>query len=156
MKLIVSAVLFLMVPIFTMAQEISVFQGFWGPKYYQDATEISKQDVKSMMLAYKPSENYWKRKTTNEAFFYGTNAVGLGGAFWLGAELSKDGNERNLGAPSAVTFGGLLVSTIFYFSANKNARKAILTYNTQFDTKKTTYRLAPVGNSNGFGVALKF
>ena len=136
------------------SQEISVFSGFWAPKYYQDDVEISRKEAKNLLLNYEPSATYWKKKMTNETLFYSTYVVALGGAIWLGAETGRDRDD--IAAPAAVTLGGLVVSLIFWNGANKNAKKAILTYNKQFDNKTTTYRLVPIGNSNGLGLALQF
>lgn len=138
------------------AQELSVFSGFWSPEYYQDDKQITKQEAKQLIMDYNLSEPYWKKKMLNEGLFYGTYFVSLGSAFWLGSELGKDRDNASITTPTVVTLGSFVVSMIFLNSANKNAKKAILTYNSQFDGKTTTYRLVPVGNSNGLGLALKF
>ncbi|WP_350285091.1 hypothetical protein [uncultured Croceitalea sp.] len=138
------------------AQEISTFPGFFRTKYYQDDKEITRKEVKELLLNNDGSATYWKKSGTNEALFYGTYTVFLVGAGWLGYELSKDEADRDLTAPTVVTLGGFLIAMIFYNGANTNARKAILTYNKQFDGKQTSFRLVPVGNADGLGLALRF
>ncbi|MEO1011149.1 MAG: hypothetical protein AAFX53_07560 [Bacteroidota bacterium] len=135
------------------SQEISVFSGFWSPKYYQDDTLITKKEAKELLLNFKDSEKYWRKKMLNEGFFYGSYTVSLAGAVWLGIEAGRDSD--NTIAPSLTTLGGLIVSAIFLQESSKNGRKAILAYNKQFD-KKTAYKLVPIGNKDGFGLAIKF
>lgn len=156
MRLLIVLSFLLVCSFTTNAQELSVFSGFWAPEYYQDDVQITKQEAKSLLLNYQGSETYWKRKMTNEALFYGTYIVALGGAFWLGAESAKNEQERDITAPAIVTGGGLLISLIFYSSAAKNGKKAILAYNKKFDNRTTSFELVPISNSKGLGLALRF
>ena len=153
MKLFIGTTLISLFSISVYSQELSAFSGFWGPEYYQDDKEISRKEIKSLLMEYDASEIYWKKKMKNEAFFYGTYAVAIGSAVWWGAELGQDSD--NTTTPALVTLGSLIVSAIFVEGTTRNGKKAILTYNKQFDNK-TTYRLVPIGDQNGLGLAIKF
>lgn len=153
MRLCSLVVLLLLSSTMVSSQELTAFSGFWGPEYYQDDKEISRKEVKSLLLNYTESEVYWKKKMTNETWFYGTYVVALGSAVWWGAEIGRDSD--NATTPALVTLGGLVISAIFLEGTSRNGRKAVLTYNKQFDAK-TTYRLVPMGNKNGLGLAIKF
>ena len=81
----------------------------------------------------------------------------FGSAIWTGAEPGRNSDNAEIGVPVAVTLGSFLISLIFLSESNKNLKNALLIYNKQFDDpQKTSYRLEPVGNSNGIGLALKF
>ena len=139
------------------AQEISVFSGFLGTEYYQDDKKITRKEAKALLLGHENSAEFWKKKATNEALFGVTNLISLGGAVWLGVELGRDNRDnRDLLAPSLVTLGGTLISAIFFEGANKNSKKAILTYNKQFDDNQTSFKVAPVLDGDGLGMALRF
>lgn len=137
------------------SQELTVFSGFWGPEYYQDDVEITKQEAKSRLLGYSGSEIFWRKKMTNETLFYVSTVVQTGLVIWTLSELAEDTTDPNIAAPLAL-LGSLIVNGIFLNATAKNGKKAILAYNKQFDNKQTTYQLIPLGNSNGFGFALKF
>ncbi|WP_435624807.1 hypothetical protein [Flagellimonas sp.] len=155
---LIAALLILFFTADVTAQELSVFSGFWAPEYYQDDVKIDRKEAKKLLLEYDESAVYWKKKATNEALFAGAYTISLGGAVWLGVELGRDrnGEDRDLLAPSLVTLGGLIFSTIFLDGANKNGKKAILTYNKQFDEKQTSFNWEPILNKDGLGFALKF
>ncbi|KPM32404.1 Hypothetical protein I595_820 [Croceitalea dokdonensis DOKDO 023] len=155
MKCTLTISLFFVLTFHSFAQELSVFSGFWAPEYYQDDVKISKQEAKSLLLSYQPSEQFWKKKITNETLFYVSTVAQLGFTIWTINELSNDGNNGNAAAPAGL-LGTLVLSAIFLNNTGKNAKKAILTYNAQFDNRTTTFRLVPVGNTNGLGLALKF
>ena len=139
------------------AQELSIFPNAFSTKYFQDDKEITRTEFKTLLVDYEPSETYWKRKATNEILFYGTYTLSLGAAFWTGAELGRNRDDADILAPASITLGGFLISLIFLSESNKNLKNALLIYNKQFDDpQKTSYRLVPVGNANGIGLALKF
>ncbi len=143
----------------TKAQEISIFSGFWAPEYYQDDERITKKEAKKLLLEYDESAVYWKKKATNDALFGVTYTLSLGSAVWLGAELARENETDDNGditAPAIATLGGLIISSIFLYGSSKNAKKAVLNYNKQFDKKTTSFHLEPVLDTDGFGFALKF
>ncbi len=136
------------------AQEITAFPGFWSTEYYEDDTKITKQELKTLFAKNEEVNRYWKKSNKNETLAYIAIAGQTAGAFWFGAELGSD-NSSDLLAPLAASLGFAVIAGIFINAANKNAKKAILTYNKQFDTK-TTYSIEPLANKNGLGVALKW
>ena len=136
------------------AQELSAYSRLFNVEFYEDDNRITKKEFKEKLMGYEDSAIYLKKSTTNEALFYGTYVVGLGGLVWLASESNQD--DSDIAAPLVLGLGGFIASLIFADGASKNAAKAILTYNKQFDNRKTTYQLLPIGNRNGFGLALRF
>ncbi|UII76851.1 hypothetical protein LV716_03420 [Flagellimonas sp. HMM57] len=135
------------------AQEITTFTGFWGAEYYQDDKELSKKEFKSLLYTNNEAAIYWKKAETNETIGYVALLAQLGLAIWTGAELAKD--DGNSLEPALGSLGFGILGSLFLHFSNQNAKKAILTYNKQFDNK-TTFRLVPTSNRNGIGLALKF
>lgn len=136
------------------AQEITVFPGFWNVEYYEDDHQITKKELKALMTKNEELNAYWKKSARKATIGYVALAGQMASVVWLASELGSDGDNETL-APAAATVGFGIVAGIFLNAANKNGKKAILTYNKQFDDK-TTYRLVPVNNQNGLGLALKF
>ena len=152
MPLRLFVVLFALMPLAMLAQEVTVFSGFWGPKYYEDDREITRSELKKLFAENEEVAGLWKNSETNAALAYAAITVELGFAIWTGVELGRDGDAL---VPAIGTVGTAIIATIFLSGANKNARKAILTYNKQFD-RKTTYSIVPLANKSGLGLALKF
>ncbi|WP_123877459.1 hypothetical protein [Flagellimonas maritima] len=67
--------------------------------------------------------------------------------------MAEDDGDALVPALGTIGFG--LIGSFFLYQSNKNSKKAILTYNEHLDYK-TSFRLVPMGNRNGLGVALKF
>lgn len=142
--------------VFSMAQgqEITAFPGLWNVEYYQDDTQITKKELKELMAKNEEANAYWKKSSKNATIGYVALAGQMACVVWLASQLDSD-DENDRIAPAAATFGIGIVGLIFINAANKNGKKAILTYNKQFDNK-TTYSLVPVNNQNGLGLALRF
>ncbi len=138
------------------AQELSVFSGFWADEYFQDDVQITRQEAKSLLLEYEGSSVYWKKKAANETLYYLSLVAQLGATFWAVDQISKEEGDRDIAAPLTL-LGTVVLNAIFLTGTAKNKKKAVLAYNKQFDSQKTTsYRLVPIGNSNGIGLALQF
>jgi hypothetical protein len=136
------------------AQEITAFPGFWNVEYYQDDRQITKKELKVLMTKNDEVNAYWKKSTKNATIGYVAFAGQMASVVWLASELSSEGDNETL-TPAVATVGFGIIAGIFLNAANKNGKTAILTYNKQFDNK-TTYRLVPVSNQNGLGLALQF
>ena len=145
-------VLFALMPLATLAQEITIFNGIWGPKYYEDDREITRSELKKLFAKNEEVAGLWKKSETNTALAYAAITVEFGFAIWTGVELGRDEDAL---VPALGTVGAAIIATIFLSGANKNARKAVLTYNKQFD-RKTAYSIVPLVNNSGLGIALKF
>lgn len=135
------------------AQEITSFDNFWGPVYYQDDQKITSKELKELFKKNEEISQHWKRYETNLTIGGVAVLAELGFAVWAGAEFGKDNGEPLI--PVIGTLGTVTIAAIFLTKSNKNKRNAILTYNKQFD-KKTAFRLVPTSNQNGVGLALKF
>jgi hypothetical protein len=136
------------------AQEITVFPGLWNVEYYEDDNRITKKELKTLLTKNEEVNGYWKKSTKNATIGYVAFGGQMASVIWLASKLdSEDDNDRI--APAAGTVGFGIIAGIFLQAAAKNGKKAILTYNKQFDGK-TTYSLVPIGNQNGLGLAIRF
>lgn len=132
------------------AQELTVYPAIWGEQYYQDKEKISCKEF-SMLLEENPvSAAHWKKSKSQMLGALIAGAANAGSAVWY---LTADNKDTT--GPIIAFAGTAVLGSIFYWSANKNKRKAILEYNDSA-VKKTTYRLVPTSNQNGIGLALKF
>lgn len=143
-----------------MAQEVTIFPGFWSPEYYQDDTKISKKDLEALLAKNDEVLSHWKKAKTQEAVFGIATLAEVGLLVWGYSELLDDNRPRNERAnravgPIAGSLGALIIGAIYLNKANQSKKNAILTYNKQFD-EKTAFRVAPIGNQNGLGLALRF
>tara|TARA_R110002167_G_scaffold6554_1_gene30376 strand:- start:209 stop:706 length:498 start_codon:yes stop_codon:yes gene_type:complete len=155
-------VLFVVVIANSMAQEITSFASMWGMEYYQDDQKIIKKDVKDLFSKNEEVYMHWKKADTKEVVagvaLLGQFAVGIWGISELindDPNLSNRDKAKNAIGPLAGSLGAGIIGAIFLNSANKSRKRAILSYNKQFD-KKTTFRLEPVANGSGFGLAIKW
>ncbi|WP_289644940.1 hypothetical protein [Maribacter aestuarii] len=144
------------------AQEITMFSSFTGYKYYQDDKEISKDDLQSLLYKNDEVKKFWKKSKTQEAISIVGIASEMSFAVWMTLELLNDdpflsGRDRaqNALGPALGVIGTGIVGGIFMYASNNSKKKAILTYNKQFDNK-TSFRLVPACNENGLGLALQF
>lgn len=153
MKKIVITLLFLgMCTSGLMAQEITSFPSFWGESFYQDKEKLSWKQIDAIMKESQVAQVQWQKskKQLLGGMIFG--AANFGSAIWY---LSAEDNDKDTVAP-LVTFGGTaIIGSIFYWSALKNKKMAILNYNDSLG-KETSFYLVPTSNENGFGLALKF
>ncbi|MFC3972189.1 hypothetical protein [Maribacter confluentis] len=144
------------------SQEITMFPTMWGMEYYQDDKEITKAEVKSIFSKNEEVYAHWKKANTKDVVA-GIALVGeFVGVFWATSELlnddpslSKRDKAINAVGPMAGGIVGAVVGLIYMNSASKSRRRAILTYNKQLDDQ-TTFRIEPITNGAGFGLALKW
>ncbi|MGI9551694.1 MAG: hypothetical protein ACR2MT_10870 [Aurantibacter sp.] len=165
MKIIKSISVFLLFVSFgsnVNAQEITMFSSFSGNKYYQDDKEIDKKELQALFDKNKEVSTYWKKSKGQELAATIALAAETGFAVWMTLEMlnddpslgSRDRVNNALG-PALGTLGTGIIGYIFLYSSTNTKKKAILAYNKQFD-KKAAFRLVPVSNQNGLGLALKF
>ncbi len=144
------------------SQEITMFPGFWSAEYYQDDEKISKKQLEVLLAKNEEVQAYWKKSKTQE-IVAGIAVIGeIGFLVWAYSEILNDNpylsnrdKAKNAIGPLLGGIGATTIAAIFHTASNKSKRRAILTYNKQFD-KKNVYRLAPVGNENGLGLAIRF
>lgn len=151
-KIVVSMLFLLMGATALQAQEITSFPGMWGESFYQDKTKLSWKEIDAIMKESQAAEMHWQKSKKQALGGLVFGAANFGSAIWLLSNLDK--NEPLTGPAIAVAGTGL-IGSIFFHSSMKNKKKAILEYNDSLD-KKTSYRLVPTSNQNGFGLALKF
>lgn len=154
--------LFILVITNATAQEITSFTNLWGMEYYQDDNKITKKELNELFSKNEQINTYWKKANTKEVIAGVAGAVQIGLLTWAAVELAKDdpflsGRDRakNAIGPTLGSLGAGVISIIFLNGSYKARKNAILQYNKQFDDK-TTYRLVPISNQTGIGVALKW
>jgi len=165
MKIIKSITLLLLFVFFSAessGQEITVFPGFWSSEYYQDDKKIDKKELEALFAKNEEVQAYWKKSKGQEIAAAVALTAEMGFAVWMTLELLNDDpnlyardRAKNALIPVIGAIGTSIVGTVFMYASAKSKKKAILTYNKQFD-KKTAFRLVPVSNQNGVGLALKF
>ncbi|WP_339653133.1 hypothetical protein [uncultured Maribacter sp.] len=145
-----------------LAQEITSFSSMWSMEYYQDDQKITRKDVKDLFSKNDEVYQLWKKADTKE-IVAGVALVGeFVGVFWATSELLNDDpsltnrdKAKNAVGPMAGGIAGAIVGIIYMNSANKSRKRAILSYNKQFD-KKATFSFEPVANESGLGLAIKW
>lgn len=154
--------LFIVVISTSTAQEITSFVNIWGTEFYQDDQKITRKDVKELFSKNDEVYQHWKKADTKD-IVAGVALVGeFVGVFWATSELLNNDplltnrdKAKNAVGPLAGGIVGALVGIIYMNSANKSRKQAILTYNKQFDDK-TTFKIEPVANGAGVGLAIKW
>ena len=144
------------------AQEITSFVNIWGTEFYQDDQEITRKEVKEIFSKNDEVYQHWKKADTKD-IIAGVALVGeFVGVFWATSELLNDDpsltnrdKAKNAVGPMAGGIAGAIVGIIYMNSANKSRKRAILSYNKQFD-KKATFSFEPVANESGLGLAIKW
>lgn len=132
-----------------MSQELSMFQGFWSMKYYQDSDQISKKQVGSLMLQDKVANNLWQKSKSHALISYVALGAELGFLVWL---LQRGSNGDSQVVPLVGGLATAVVGIGFALSSSSLMRKAILKYNQSQDIG--SLQLAPT--YNGYGLVLSF
>ncbi|WP_209405665.1 hypothetical protein [Pseudozobellia sp. WGM2] len=136
----------------TMAQEITVFQGMWGPEFYQDQEKLTWKEIDKIMTESQVAQTNWQKSKKNLLGGMLVGTLNFGSGVWF--IVNETDNKPVTGPVIAFAATGL-VGSIFYHAALKNKKKAILNYNERLDNT-TSFRLVPTSNENGIGLALKF
>ena len=155
MKIFRATFFFLFIGIGTMtmsAQEITSFPGMWGDEFYKDKEKLSWKEINTIMMESPVSEANWKKSKKQAMVGLVFGAANFGSSIWLLKNL--DDNEPLTG-PIIAAAGTGLIGAIFFKSAMKNKKMAILDYNDSLGNK-TSFYLVPVSNTNGLGLALRF
>ncbi len=134
------------------AQEITVFPGSWGEQFYQDKEKLSWKEVNKIMMESQVAEANWQKSKKLALGGLGFGLANLGSTIWLVSNLDQN---KPLTGPIIAAAGTGLVGMIFFKASSDKKRMAILDYNDSVGTG-TSYRLVPVSNQNGTGLALKF
>lgn len=134
------------------AQEITAFPGSWGEQFYQDKEKLTWKEVDKIMKESQVAQAEWQKskKLALGGLVFG--AANLGSTVWL---ISNIDQNKPLTGPIIAAAGTGLIGMIFFKKSGDNKRNAILNYNDNLDGG-TSFRLEPVNNQNGTGLALKF
>ncbi len=134
------------------AQEITVFPGTWGEQFYQDQEKLTWAAVNEIMMDSQVAEAHWQKSKKLALGGLGFGLGNLASTIWLVSNLDQN---KPLTGPIIAAAGTGLVGMIFFRASSENKRMAILDYNESVGGG-TSFRLEPVSNQNGTGLALKF
>ena len=134
------------------AQEITSFKGLGGETFYRDKVKITGKQMDSLMALSTVTNMYWHKKKNQMLIGLIATSANIGSSVWW---IVNSNNDKDITAPIIATAGTFIIAAIFNLEGNKNKKKAILEYNDALD-KKNTFKIAPVSDGNGIGVALKF
>lgn len=134
------------------AQEISVKPGFWQAKYFQNEDQITKEKFENILATNTTAFDVWTKGKKQKNLWWTFAAIEGGFAVWF---FSVNGDLKKMRTPAIGMVGSFAIGSVFFFKSINSKKKALTEYNKQFDTK-TAYRLVPVSNKNGLGLALKF
>jgi len=151
-KFVLSASLFFLFSAVLSAQEITSFPGTWGEEFYQDKKKLTWKEVNAIMMESQVAQVNWQKSKKNAVGGLIFGAANFGSAIWLLSNL--DDNKPLTGPAIAVGATGL-IGSIFFKSAMKNKKIAILEYNDSLG-KNMSFRLIPTSNENGLGLAVRF
>ncbi len=152
LKRIFTVGIFALISTHLSAQEITAFPGAWGEQFYQDKEKLTWKEVNKIMTESQVAQAEWKKSKKLALGGLGFGLANLGSTIWLVTSLDQN---KPLTGPIIAAAGTGLVGMIFFKAASDNKRRAILNYNDSLGGG-TSFRLVPVNNQNGTGLALKF
>ncbi|MGB6151512.1 MAG: hypothetical protein WBG48_05925 [Pricia sp.] len=134
------------------AQEITAFPGSWGEQFYQDKEKLTWKEVNKIMMESQVAQAEWQKSKKLALGGLTFGLANLGSTAWLVYNIDQ---SKPLTGPIIAAAGTGLVGMIFFKASGDNKRRAILNYNDNLDNG-TSFRVVPVSNQNGTGLALKF
>ncbi|MFC2113319.1 hypothetical protein ACFLTA_08630 [Bacteroidota bacterium] len=134
--------------------ELTIYQGFWGPKVMMDGKDLSNTQVLDLLMSNDEAHAAWSAgKTTQNAGLF----IGSVGAALLGWEIGKVISDVPVNTPIFL-FGavGTLAGSLMLVSANKNLNSAVSLYNSSISFGKTPleFNLKFGVTQNGLGLLL--
>lgn len=144
--------LFLLTSATIFAQEITSFPGMWGEEFYQDKKKLTWKEVNAIMTESQVAQANWQKSKKNAVGGLIFGAANFGSAIWL---ISNLDDSKPLTGPAIAVGATGLIGSIFFKSAMKNKKMAILEYNDALG-KNMSFQLVPTSNENGLGLALRF
>ena len=140
------------------AQELTVYPGMFGFKYYQDDVMISKKEFVYQLEKDANSRELWRKARNNNTLGYVCLGVQLGFLYLALDQGQQSISGRKINKQSLI-YGGTSIATgivgiVFNFKKLSLQRRAILAFNNSFD-RPTSY-IAPIFKNNGAGLVMTF
>lgn len=132
------------------AQEVTMFPGFWGYKYYQDDEQINKKQLESLLIKNDDIYLSWKKSKQFETLAIVAIGAETGFLVW---ELNNISNNKSPTGPLIGVLASGVVGIIFIYKSINLKKKAILKYNKNLE-KATTFKIRP--SNKGIGIVLQF
>ena len=139
------------------AQELTMFQGFFGYQYYQDDIEISKTEVNSLMQEHDLTKTYWNKSVYHKKYAFIALGTQLATAYLAIRSGNNNLNPTVTGKTKlllAASITSALVGVGFSFSSASLKKKAILGYNKLQSKEDFLYYLGQT--NNGIGIVCSF
>jgi len=133
----------------SLAQEISMFPGFFQTKYYEDDTRISKSQVETLLAQNDEANMLWQKSKTHLTIGVVALVAELGFAFWGSSKADK--NESTT-VPLIGVLGSAAACVGFSLSSSNLKKDAILKYNASKDVG--SIKIGPT--YNGVGIVVGF
>lgn len=130
-------------------QELSMFRGFWGTTYYEDDSQISKQQFESLLLKDSEAHQMWQKSKLHMTITRAATVAQVGFLLW---QLNRARNFDSQTVPFIGLLGSAGVALGFGPSAYNLKKKAILKYNSNADVG--ALKIGPT--YNGIGLVLSF
>ena len=109
-------------------------------------------EVNSLLSDNELAFTYWKRSRTYNTIAFASSAIAVGTGI---AIVTRDAENPASGGLYAASIGTTLMGLILTLSAHNQKKKTVLSYNKVLE-HRTVYKITPIGNRNGLGLALKF
>lgn len=108
------------------AQELTMYPGFFNIKYYQDDTQISKQQLESLIAQDVEANQLWQKSKTNMALGWVAFGAEVGFLVW---QFNRAENGKSQTGPLIGVLGTAGVAIGFGLSSSNLKKKALLKYN---------------------------
>lgn len=155
-RLIASLILCLFLITKINAQEITMFQGFWGYQYYQDDVKINDKEVGSLMKSHELTKLYWTKSKKHHKI-----AIIAFGSQLVTSYLALNSLSNTIGPSDnkdliflAASLASAGVAIGYSFSSASLKKKSILGYNNLQQEDGLIYHIGQT--NNGVGIVCSF
>lgn len=133
------------------SQEVTMFPSIWGTKHYEDDTQISKKEIRSLMEEHELTKLYWDKSRLHNSLSAWSGVAVVLLAFW---DASSDNGylSGGRGSYSPQIYAALGVTGLsigFTISSNKLRRQAVLSYNKINTDDQLIYHIGQTRNGVG-------
>ena len=133
------------------SQEITMFPGWGGMRYYQDDQQITRQEAENLFSSDTIANEFWQKSKRHETYSWIAGGAQIGFALWFAIAVE---NDQDLVAPSIgfVAASGISIGYTWSFATLR--RKTILRYNQSLEESIGRIDLGPT--QNGLGLVVSF
>lgn len=133
-------------------QEITMFPGLWGPKYYLNSDHISPQHVSKSMKEFEYTHRLWQKSKTQNTVAWIALGAQLCFSYYTLTNLDNRKRATN-GLIGNLVCGAISIG--YSLTSQNTKRKAILSYNKLIKEKKENSQFY-TPSSSGLGIVMHF